>query len=125
MNQFKGIDLQYTPLPISNDHIDSLANAPTTEQEDVAIVDKLVRHLNIIREYKDRLDAIDYLSANAVKLSGNPVYTTSNEKLISNIKDLGGSGNSVDFLLFQQAVDIVIEGYKDMALTTITGTNND
>jgi len=125
MAAFTGINLQYKPLPISNDQIKMLTNAPTTEEEDVAITDKLMQHLNLIQAFNDRIDAINYLSANAATLAGNPTYTTNSERLISNIKDLGGNGNTVDFLIFQKAVDIVIEGYKAMAITSMTGVNND
>lgn len=125
MPTFNGINLKHSPLPISNDQIEAIANAPTKENEDIAIAEKLIQHLNLIKEYKDRIEAINYLSANAAKLAGNPVYSTSNDKLISAIADMGGTGNRIDFLLFQQVVDIVIDGYKNMALNSLAGVSND
>lgn len=125
MSGLNSIDLQYKPLEISNDSINNPTFFTPVEEVDIAIANKLVEHLNLIKEFNDRIEAIDYLSGNAAKLAGNPIYFTNNQKLIDDIKILGGSGASVDFELFKKAVDIVINGFKNMALTSLTGVNND
>lgn len=122
---FQGVNIDYKPLPISNDTHVTSEGSSITENEDIAIAAKLMDHLSLIADFKSKIEAIDYLSANAAKLAGNPIYTTANERLLSNIRDLGGIDNKVDFILFMKAIDIVINGYKQMALTTLTGTNND
>lgn len=115
--------LEYTPLEIASAlkqaEADGYINA-----DDEAIVDRLMDHLSIIKDFNDRLDAVDYLSDNAAKLAGNPKYETNDATLLRDIKALGGSGREVDFELFKSAVDIVAEGYKQMALVQLTGVSN-
>ena len=128
MSEFIRPNISYTPesIGIDNVNIDKLDsnNTLTIEESDLLIANKLIEHLQTIKEYRDRVKAIDYLIDNAAKLSGNPVYTTNNKDLIRDISNLGGSGNKVDFELFKKAVSLVVQGYQQMALTSITGANN-
>lgn len=125
------LNIKYKPLEIKNDltNIDStsIELEKTSEQEliDESIANKLLDHLNLIQQFNDRIKAIDYLIDNAEKKAGNPIYYTSNEDLIRDIIKLGGKGNKIDFELFKKTVLIVINGYKQMALVSITGANND
>lgn len=123
MTDYKRPAIEYTPLEIGN----SLRGVDLTEEMSLdsdIVVDKLMAHLDTIKEFYDRLDAIDYLADNAAKLAGNTKYTTSDDSIIKGISTLGGYNNVVDFDLFKKAIDIVLEGYKQMALVQLTGVKN-
>jgi len=126
MSLFDKPDISFKPLDVETLDIrsgagDVLSSELTQVDVDKAIVNKLIDHLSLIKAYNDRIDAIDYLIDNAKKLSGNLSYATDNPSLVMSIEALGGSGNTVDFKLFEKAVDVVIQGYKEMALISLTG----
>lgn len=128
MSDFNKPNISYKPETIGVDNIRTDKNDEninnTIDEADLLIADKLLEHIQIIKEYRDRIKAIDYLIENASKLAGNPVYITTNKDLKRDILLLGGSGDKVDFELFKKAVSIVIQGYQQMALTSITGAYN-
>lgn len=128
MNQFNSINIQYKPAEIGNELVNKNDLGTNESSDNVLnqkITDKLLDHIRIIKDYRDRIDAIDYLISGANKLAGNPEYSTKDQYLISDIKSLGGTSNKVDFELFKKSVDIVIEGYEKMALVGMTGVLND
>jgi hypothetical protein len=57
-------------------------------------------------------------------MAGNLRYSTQDPQILGAINDLGGDGGYVDMKLFEKAVDIVIEGYKQQALISLTGAAN-
>jgi hypothetical protein len=130
MEQFERLNIKYTPAEIKNNLL-STGQASTGEVqsqellEDEAIAAKLLEHLRIVQDYRDRVSAIDYLVDGAAKLAGNPQYTAKRDDLIKDIAFLGGNGDVVDFELFKKCTDLVIKGYQDMALITLTGVAND
>jgi hypothetical protein len=126
MSIFDKPDISFKPLDVETLDVrsgakDVLSSELTQADVDKAIVNKLIDHLSLIKAYNDRIDAIDYLIDNAKKLAGNLSYTTDNPSLIMSIESLGGNGNTIDFKLFEKAVDVVIQGYKEMALISLTG----
>jgi hypothetical protein len=93
-------------------------------EEDLAIAQGLMDHLNAIRDWRNRVDAIDYLSGQAAKSGGNPEYATTREDIANAIVTIGGSGNMVDFEMAKAALAIVFDMFDVMALSAIAGTNN-
>jgi hypothetical protein len=129
MSEFNNLDIKYTPLTIGNNLLNSSntsnSNSPDIDAANEIIADKLLNHLSLISDFRDRLSAIDYLIDGASKLAGNPSYITNDKSIIRDISILGGNSNIVDFELFKKAVDIVTNGYKQMALIGLTGVAND
>lgn len=120
------MSLEYKPLEIGIEYTSKEDNPSSLHDiENEILVDKLLDHLNTIKDFRDRVDAIDHLIKGAEKLAGNPKYTTTDESLISDIKLMGETGNVIDFQLFKKSIDVVVSGYKQMALVAITGAAND
>ena len=94
------------------------------QNEDLVIAGAFVAHINEILDWRDRIEAIDYLANNASKSAGNPSYGTTNEQIINAIIQVGGSGSLVDFELVKNCVTIVFDMYDVMALSALTGTNH-
>lgn len=129
MSQFENINLKYTPTPILNDlsRYSSKENGDESSTDDLAneaIADKLLAHLALIKDFRDKITAIDYLIEGAAKLAGNPSFVTNDQYLINDIAYLGGNSNVVDFELFKKAIDIVIKGYEQMAISGLIGDQN-
>lgn len=126
MFSFSKANIKHKPNKIGNDKIenDLLTGSTQRIEADEVIVQKLLDHLNIINDYDERIKAIDYLLDNAEKLVNNLKYTTNDKSLIDDIKKMQGNGNIIDFELFKKAAYTVIQGYKEMALVSITGANN-
>lgn len=123
---FQKPNISYRPLEVETLNIDAssgtqLSSTLSQSQEDETIANKLMDHLALIQDYNNRIDAINYLIDNARTLSGNLIYTTDDTNLMASITALGGTGNSVDLKLFEKSVDLVIQGYKEMALISLTG----
>lgn len=120
------INIKYTPSEIKVEEISSNTNLTGSDLANLKIANKLVRHLDQIREYKDRVDAIDYLIKSAKEKSGNPTFTTEDAAIKSAIQKMSGIKdlNSVDFELFSKCVDIIIKSYEEQALVSITGVLN-
>lgn len=108
---------------IGNDHWRDIdySNLSESAKDDLDTVETLLKHLNMIKELQDQMDAIDYLSDNAEKMAENPVYETNDEKVMTAILDLGASGNEVNFELFKYAIEVVLEGYRQMAVISMSG----
>jgi hypothetical protein len=117
--------LKRTPLEIDNVSVAKIeGSVPLEDKETLLVARKLMEHLKLIREYEERIKAIDYLIDNAVKLSGDLKYVTKDPSMIAAIKDLGGVNNTIDFDLFRKAIDIINTGYAQMALVSLTGVKN-
>jgi len=120
------INVEFQPAKIRVDKIGKNTNLSNEELGEIKIASKLVRHLNMIQEYKDRIDAIDYMIGTAKEKAGNPEFSTENQKVkvaiqnMSGIKDL----NVVDFELFEKSIDILLEAYEEQALVSVTGVLN-
>lgn len=125
MEGFQRPDISYKPLEVENLDPTAIAQNVQSEasgsDEAEAIANRLMDHLAQIQAYRDRIDAIDYLINNARSLSGNLQYITTDTGLLTAIQSLGENIDYVDLKLFEKAVDIVIEGYKEMSLISLTG----
>ena len=97
---------------------------PTPDDENLVVAQALVNHLNEILDWKDRVDAIDYIANDAALSAGNPTYSTTEETIINAIATIGGSGNNIDFELAKRAVGIVQNMFDVMAISSVTGMNN-
>jgi hypothetical protein len=119
----------YKPLKIFNETVDAIKKTTGIEaaEADLAetnkVADRLLDHLKLIDQYNKQIEAIDYLIDNAARLAENNKYTTEDESIVKSIAALGGSTNSVDFILFKKAVDIMLQTYEDMAILALTGKN--
>ena len=105
-------------LDINNDNL-----SPAT-LDDLDTIQILLDHMNLIKELEDQIDAVDYLAANAERLADNPKYTTNDDKILNAILDLGASGNEVNFNLYKYAIEIVLEGYRQMTIISMSGLTN-
>lgn len=113
------------PGKIDNSFIvDEELGSSQVDTETLLVAEKLMEHLRIIREFEERIKAIDYLSNSAEKLAGNLKFTTNDSGIIAAIANLGGTGNTVDFILFKKAIDVTISSYEQMALVSLTGVKN-
>lgn len=122
MGIFDRPELRHKPAEILSDNIVSQKTlTPETVKEDINVSERLMDHLIQIREWKDRVDAIDFLIASAEKAAGNPKFKTTDVGVLNAMKTLGYSGDEVDFRMFKECVNIIIEGYKQMALVSVTG----
>lgn len=90
-------------------------------EQDLEVASRLLQHLQVIQEYKDRVDAVDYLADNAEKLAKGISFDTENKDIIAGIKQLGFDGKTVTFEMFKVAIADVIEGYEQLALVSMTG----
>lgn len=103
--------------------IDS-SNLSPKARDDLDTAQRLLEHLNIVKELEDHMDAVDYLSENAERLAENPVYKTTDTKVLNAITDLGASGDEVNFELFKYAIEVVLEGYRQMSIISLSGVTN-
>jgi hypothetical protein len=125
--EFQRPDISYNPLRVEEaETVERVVSEDqsTPEFEAKVVAEKLIKHLSLIQQYNDRLNAIDYLIDNARSLSGNMKYITDDDKIIESIKKLGGKDNSVDLKLFEQAVDMVINEYKKISLISLSGVRS-
>lgn len=125
MSAFNKHILEHVPEYIHNDDVQQLAGSATQVDNDIEVVQRLLQHLELIEEFKDKVDAVDYLSKNAEQLAGNPVFETNDEDILNAIASLGHTGNEVDFALFKECTEIILEGYRQMAIVSFTGVMND
>jgi hypothetical protein len=117
--------LKRTPDHIDNLAIDQTQKSISAEDASIlAVANKLMDHLRLIREYEERIKAIDYLIENADRLAGNHKYITKDPIMIAAVNDLGGTNDTIDFALFKKAVDIMHICFEQMALVSITGVKN-
>jgi hypothetical protein len=114
-------NLKYTPHTVEVGVVDkSSAKSDITSETDI-LVDKLMHHLASIQEWRDRIEAFDYLIDNAKKLAGNLKFTTEDVDIIKAINGIGGTSNYVDMALFEKAIDLVIKQYQTMSLVSFVG----
>ena len=130
LNSTNRLNIQYTPNQVGVENI--VAGLNTSIQStstgydynnDTAIADKLIDHLNCIKDYHNRLDALDYLIDQANQMAGNLTYEVGNDKVLQAMQELGHDTNMLDFKIFSQAVDIVIDSYGTMATMSLTGAD--
>ena len=101
-------------LPGSQSSINKIADAET-----LAVAAKLSRHLAMIDEYNDRLDATNFLIDNAAKLTGNPKFKVNDTEVAQAVGRLGGQ-DTVDFDFFKDCIDIMISEWKKIVVYSIT-----
>ena len=125
--EFVKPNISYKPIEVD---VENIASAEKISQQlsissDIdETANTLMDHLAIIQDFNNRIDSIEWLIDNAKKLAGNLKYVTTDQGIIKAIKDLGGDGNYVDIRLFELSIDMVIEGYKQQALISLTGAKN-
>jgi hypothetical protein len=131
MSEFLRHKIKYIPKEITGVDISAIEAQNGTSQEedslndDINIVKKLLDHLKLISDYRDKLDAVDFLINNAENLAGNLRYEVTDPSIASAVKELGGDGTYVDFDIFKIAVKEMIEFYDETALLQLTGADND
>lgn len=118
---FDRINLDFLPKNIGIEEFLNQSSIELSKSETDSAIAKLLEHTRIIKEWQDRIDAIKYLQDNAAKLAKNPTYASTDADVIRAVEVFGGKNGVVDFALFKECVDIVISGYKQMALVSITG----
>lgn len=118
---FERIDLNYVPKDIGIEEFLEANSVELASSETEASIDKLLQHAKIIKDWRDRIDSIRYLQDKAATLAGNPVFITTEQDIARAVEALGGKNGTIDFAMFKQSIDIVLEGYRQMALVAITG----
>lgn len=124
MGIFNRPDLQYGKMDIIKDDIQAQPSDSTPVDSDVLIMNRLADHLIAIQEWKDRVDAFDYLIANAAKIAGNPSFPTDNIDIKNAMTNLGFDNGDVTFEIFKASVDIVVAGFQQMAVVSLSGVMN-
>lgn len=129
MSSFDRPDLKHTNPEVRIEQLSkSLAEAATAGDnavEDEIIANKLMDHLLMVRQYQDRNDAIDYLIDNTRNLADTLSFDTNDNEIITAIQNIGGSGKTVTYALYEQALDILDQTFKQMALASLTGVYDD
>lgn len=118
---FDRIDLEYIPKDIVTSKDERVSSVDVAASETRAVMEKLLAHAKSIKEWQDRIDGIKYLQDNAAKLAGNPVYIATDNETCRAVEVLGGKNGTIDFEMFKKCVDMVLEGYNQMALVALTG----
>lgn len=117
---------EWTPDEILTDNtaiVDINASSNLTDIEDVQLAERLANQLNTIIDYQERMDALNYLAKQARANFDNITYTTIDDGLINAIITIGGTDGTVDFLLAEEAVRLVIEWIEKTSLESLTGTS--
>jgi hypothetical protein len=120
LNKFKAI---WKPNEILLDDISGSTSQPLDEapiDEDTIIAQKLCDHLNMITDFKKRIESIDYLSEQAKKNFTDISYSTTDEYLVNAITSVGGIDGTVDFALIQHVIDLMLEWYNMTAADSLT-----
>ena len=122
---FERIDIKRDPRKISNDEKLNISDDENlSSYSDKEIIDKLSQHLQILKDYEDRLESIQWLLNNASNLSNSLKFETNDDSVKSAIISFGRQGNVVDFELFKEAIEIYIQGIKESTLMSLTGVKN-
>jgi len=125
MDDFNRIEIGFKPGKIDRkDVVNNDASTKSIENSTV-IATKLLDHLAIIKDFRDKIDAVDYLIENAEKLSGNIRFDVSEKDIQRAIKSIGYSGNYIDFNVFKEAVTLLVQAYGEVALIELTGVRNE
>ena len=93
-------------------------------EDAIAMAQKFTRHIAAVKEWKDRIESIEFLATNAEKLAGNPIYKTVDPDVKLAIAAFDGGEDEVDFQMFKEAVEVVINGYKQQALVGLAGESD-
>lgn len=123
LKRFKAI---WKPNEILLDDVVSENTKLTSEaplDEEAILAQKLCDHLNMIMDFKDRIESIDYLSDQARKNFTEISYTTTDEYLVNAINTVGGKDGTVDFALMQEVIKIMLEWYNVTAADSLTAAH--
>jgi hypothetical protein len=124
MSNFK---ISYTPAFVNRVDIDADTEETRTSLENnIALIQKFEAHLKEIKAWQDRIESIEYLASNAKKLAGNISYKSVDEDVKEAITYFSGKEDEdeVDFDMFVDCVDILIDGYKQQALVGLLGESD-
>lgn len=119
------LKFKWTPLDILPDSVsgEQQAARPIEEEDEEIIAQKLCDHLNMIMDFKDRIESIDYLAAQSLKNFENISYSTVDQNLINAIIDVGGKEGVVDFDLIKNVIEIMLVWYTSTAADSITAAH--
>jgi len=122
MAEFERTSIKYKPAHIEKTFTESSeADGNLVRDDQLALVFKLEDHLKEIKEWKERVESLEFLAKNAEKLAGNVEFETEKEDILTSILALGAEGNKVDFELFKKSVEIVVDGFDQQTLVSMTG----
>lgn len=121
LDKFKSI---WTPAKILSAQVSGieLPQISEADAEDVAVAEAFADHLNTILDYKDRIDAFNFLSDQAKSNFTDVSYTTADESLVNAIIQIGGKDGTVDFQLACDAVNLVLEWIELTAADSISAS---
>lgn len=118
--------ISFAPAFINRMKVVPGIDSPVDEgvEDAISIAQKFTRHIGAIKEWKERIESIEFLASNAAKMAGNPTYKTVDPDVKLAIEVFNGNEDEVDFRMFMEAVDIVIDGYKQQALVGLAGESD-
>lgn len=117
--------LSFDPKYIDNKEVTASRDDAQSLDDSITIAEKMIKHLDMVQEFRDRIEATDYLIDNAEKLSGNLKYSVNDESIQRAVIAMGGDGSFVDFNIFKTAVKTLIQAYEEIALIELTGARDD
>lgn len=118
---------KYTPQDIDSSKTGALTQEDlaqlqadaSSEAKDIA--EKLRRHMELVRDFRDKIEAVEFLIESARNKAGNLKFLTNDPVVLTAIENLGFSGNEVDFKMFREAVAILVKQVEEQALISLTG----
>jgi hypothetical protein len=114
---------KWKPANILNDDVSgNVVEQSVNDIQDQTIAQALCDHLNLIADFNDRLDSLNYLSDQAKSNFKDISYTTAEESLVNSITVLGGKDGTVDFALIQDCVNLMLEWYTVTAADSLTAS---
>jgi len=127
MSEVSKRKIKYKPreiVKISPEYVSSSYVTPEEISSDtIALANKLARHLNTIKDYQNKLEAVNFLIDNADKLAKNLTFEADSPEIEAILKRKTG-GTVMDFTVFKSAVDDTIKEWKRLALLSITGVSD-
>jgi hypothetical protein len=108
LDKFKSV---WTPAKILSNEIlgGEKVQQSQSDLNDTAVAQALADHLNAIQDYKDRIDAFDFLSQQAKSNFKDKSYQATSESMINSISKIGGKDGIVDFALAEEAIALILD----------------
>lgn len=125
MDLLQKFKLLWQPNEIVSDEISGKADQKILDSEpDEALegAQRVADHLNMIMDYQDRVESIEYLATQARKNFTNLSFQANDEYVYNAVTSLGGQDGVVDFSLIQEVIEILLDSYNQTAAEALTAS---
>lgn len=121
LDKFK---LVWTPARIMSNEMAGVPEPELTasEVDNYEIAQTLANHLNAILDYKDKIDAFNFLAGQAKSNFKDVSYAADSTSMSNAITQIGGKDGIVDFALAEEAMSLVIEWMELQAADAISAS---